>query len=289
MVLVGVGEQRSVSSMELTALVTGADHGVGLALVETLLKQGSRVFAGRYQTEETALEELQLRYQGSLTLIPLDIGSDESVQDAAKTVRAHTDRLDILINNAGILGDIEATVMDELNYDEMLKVFNVNALGALRMTQAFVPLVLNSASKMIANISSEAGSIGQNERSSWFGYCMSKAALNMGSSLVYNGLKEAGGRVLLIHPGWVQTFMRGEVDASADLTPAESAAKIISLIMERIGQRNGRGLGSSADNALDGASGKAFSDTLDSANNTSGNVSGDGPEYIDVYGNPLPW
>lgn len=260
--------------MGFTALVTGADHGVGLALVENLLERGNRVFAGRYHTEETALEELQLRYQGSLTLIPLDIGSDESVQGAAKTVLAHTDRLDILINNAGILGDIEATVMDELNYDEMLKVFNVNALGALRMTQAFVPLVLNSASKMIANISSEAGSIGQNERSSWFGYCMSKAALNMGSSLVYNGLKEAGGRVLLIHPGWVQTFMRGEVDAAADLTPAESAGKIISLIADRIGPNNGSGSGSGADYLFESASGK---------------VSSDGPEYIDVYGNPLPW
>ncbi len=132
--------------------------------------------------------------------------------------------------------------------------FNVNALGALRVTEAFVPLVMNSASKMIANISSEAGSIGQNKRSSWFAYCMSKAALNMGSSLVHNGLKEAGGHVLLIHPGWVQTFMRGELDVAAELTPTESAGKIIGLIRERIGQSPG-----------------------------------DVPAFIDVYGNSMPW
>ncbi|WP_410767845.1 SDR family NAD(P)-dependent oxidoreductase [Fontibacillus sp. BL9] len=251
--------------MEYTALVTGADHGVGLALVERLLNQGCRVFAGRYQADESALDQLRLRFEDRLTLVDLDIGSDESVKKAAAAVSELSDSIDILINNAGILGDIEATVLDELDFGEMLKVFNVNALGALRVTQAAVPLLLNGVPKMIVNISSEAGSIGQNHRSSWFAYCMSKAALNMQSSLVYNGLKEAGGRVLIIHPGWVRTFMRGEVDAAAELTPAQSAERIIGLILDRIGRSTEI---------------KSEGDT----NSLNG-----GLEYIDVYGEAMPW
>ncbi len=99
--------------MEFTALVTGADHGVGLALVETLLEQGCRVFAGRYHLQESALDELRLAHDSRLTLIPLDISSDESVKKAAANVLEQTDRLDVLINNAGILGDIEATIMEK--------------------------------------------------------------------------------------------------------------------------------------------------------------------------------
>ncbi|WP_334075251.1 MULTISPECIES: SDR family NAD(P)-dependent oxidoreductase [Paenibacillus] len=246
--------------MDIRALVTGADHGVGLALAETLLEQGGRVFAGRYNPRETALDELSRRYPDRLTTVSLDIGSDDSVREAAETVEKLTGRLDLLINNAGILGDTEATIREgKMDFEEMLKVYNVNTLGALRVTKAFLSLLLKGEARMIANISSEAGSIGQNKRSGWFAYCMSKAALNMQSSLVFNGIKEAGGRVLVIHPGWVRTYMRGELDAAADLTPAESAENIISLIRERMRR------------------------------SAEGARNGEQPEYIDAYGAPLPW
>ncbi|MEF2964887.1 SDR family oxidoreductase [Paenibacillus sp. M1] len=244
--------------MEYTALVTGADHGVGLALTVALLKRGCRVFAGRYNAEEVALEKLHQRFGDRLTLVPLDIGSDGSVREAAAAIKERTGRIDILINNAGILGDIEATIMDELNYDEMLKVFNVNALGALRVTQALAPLVLNSTAKLIVNLSSEAGSIGQNRRDSWFAYCMSKAALNIQSSLVHNGLKKAGVQVMILHPGWVQTYMRGKLDADAEWTPAQSAENIIARIMERIGRNEENGLGIEEGPRFIDAKGKAM-------------------------------
>lgn len=243
-----------MNDMNYTALVTGASRGVGLALVQLLLEKEYRVFAGYHHTPGSDLEQLQAKFEEKLTLVHLDIGSDESVRKAAAVVKEGTDRLDLLLNNAGILGEIEESIKDDINYEDMLKVYNVNALGALRVTQALVPLVMNSSAKMIVNISSEAGSIGQNGRRGWFAYCMSKAALNMESSLVHNGLKDDGGRVLVVHPGWVQTYMRGELDAAADLTPAESASKIIALVMDRIG-----------------------------------NAPGSEPEYIDVYGNKLPW
>lgn len=222
--------------LKKSAFVTGADRGVGLALVKGLLVQGYQVFAGQYAEEVPALEALESEYADQLQVLRLDIASDESVARAFEATTARIDALDLLINNGAILGDIGATVMDPLNYAEMLDVFNVNTLGSLRMSQTFMPLLLKSDSKFLLNISSEAGSISDCYRDSWYAYCMSKAALNMQSKLTHNRIKPLGGRVLVVHPGWVQTFMQGKLDAAAALTPEQSAAGILMLVEARLGR-----------------------------------------------------
>ncbi|GGH28438.1 SDR family NAD(P)-dependent oxidoreductase [Paenibacillus segetis] len=223
--------------MRKTAFVTGADHGLGLALVEVLLGKGYQVIAGRYNPAESMLSKLQEQHKDALQTIELDIGNDASVKAAANWIKQQVRSLDLLINNAAILGDKEATITDELDTEEMLQVFNVNTLGTLRVTGALSGLLLNSSDKMIVNISSEAGSITNNYRQSWYAYCMSKAALNMQSSLVYNGLKDAGGQVLVIHPGWVQTYMQGVLDAEAVYTPMQSATRIVDIILDRLNRK----------------------------------------------------
>ncbi|WP_364143850.1 SDR family NAD(P)-dependent oxidoreductase [Paenibacillus sp. LPE1-1-1.1] len=223
-----------MDEIKKTALVTGADRGVGLALVKSLLGQGFHVFAGQYTDEAPELQALKEVHADQLCLLPLDIASDDSVARAFESVSGKTDQVDLLINNGAILGDIGATVLDPLNYAEMMDVFNVNTLGSLRMSQTFMPLLLKSDSKFLINISSEAGSIGDCYRDSWFAYCMSKAALNMQSKLIHNGIKKQGGRVLVVHPGWVQTFMQGKLDAAASLTPEQSADAILRLIEARL-------------------------------------------------------
>lgn len=213
-----------------TAWVTGVDRGLGLGLARALLQRGWRVFAGRYAVPTAELEQLQAEYKDSMRLIPLDIGDDASVKAAAAEVQAQTDRIDLVINNAGILGDIEATLHDELNFQEMQQVYNVNTLGPLRVAQAFIGLLLGSDRPVLANISSEAGSIGQCYRQNWYGYCMSKTALNMQSALIYNQFKDQGLRLLLLHPGWVQSYMHGELNTKAKLTPDQAAANILGII-----------------------------------------------------------
>ncbi|WP_028612026.1 SDR family oxidoreductase [Paenibacillus harenae] len=217
-----------------SAFVTGADRGVGLALTGALLAEGARVFAGQYAAEVPALQRLKDNYADQLHVLRLDISRDDSVAEALRATSEHTDRIDLLINNGAILGDIKATVMDSLNYEEMMTVFNVNALGSLRMSQAFMPLLLNGESKCLVNISSEAGSIGDCRRDSWYAYCMSKAALNMQSKLIHNRIKPLGGRVLVVHPGWVQTYMQGKLDVGATLTPEQSAGSILKVIEARL-------------------------------------------------------
>jgi NAD(P)-dependent dehydrogenase (short-subunit alcohol dehydrogenase family) len=93
-------------------------------------------------------------------------------------------------------------------------------------------LLLQSEDKLIVNISSEAGSIARNKRINMYGYCMSKAALNMQSSLMHNHLKTLGGQVMVFHPGWLQTYMHGKKDEQAEMTPEQSAEQIIDLVLD---------------------------------------------------------
>jgi NAD(P)-dependent dehydrogenase (short-subunit alcohol dehydrogenase family) len=223
-----------VNLLKKTAFVTGADRGVGFALVTCLLELEYEVFAGQYADNVPQLQELKAVHADRLQVLKLDISRDESVARAFEATAARTDRLDLLINNGAILGDISATVLDPLHYAEMLDVFNVNTLGSLRMSQTFMPLLLKGESKFLLNISSEAGSIGDCYRDSWYAYCMSKAALNMQSKLIHNGIKQLGGRVLVVHPGWVQTYMQGKLDAAAMLTPEQSASSILKLVEDRL-------------------------------------------------------
>ncbi len=219
--------------MEKYGLVTGADHGVGFCLVSRLLERGYHVFAGRINPEEKRLDLLKEQFQDRLTIILLDIGSDDSVAQMKQDVLRKAPYLNLLINNAGILGDINKNIYDELDFEEMKQVINVNALGTLRVTNALAAHVMKSDLKLIVNISSEAGSIGQCEREGWFAYCMSKAANNMQSALVHNKIRKEGGRVIAIHPGHVATYMRGHLDKAAKITPEQSAEAILKLVLDQ--------------------------------------------------------
>lgn len=216
------------------ALVSGADRGLGLALVKGLLERGYGVFAGLLQEKGGAHEELERAFAGRIRFLPLDIASAASVEQAYQRVREETGSLDMLINNAAILGNITATVEDELDFAELERVFGVNVLGSLRMSNRFVSLVMGSRDKLILNISSEAGSIGDCWRNAWYAYCMSKAALNMQSKLMHNQLAPKGGRVMVVHPGHVQTYMQGKLDMAGKLTPDESAGHILGLVDKRL-------------------------------------------------------
>ena len=214
------------------ALVTGTDHGIGLELARQLLSRGYYVTACRLRPQEEAIDALCAGNPGRMQVLTLDISQDESVKQMAQAVEHATPCLDLLINNAGILGDMAKTVGDELDFDEMLRVFNVNALGPLRVTNALAAHLLRGEEKKIINLSSEAGSIQDCWREGWFGYCMSKAANNMQGALVQNALRRGGVRVVQMHPGHVATYMRGHLDTTARITPDLSAAGILRVALD---------------------------------------------------------
>ena len=212
--------QPEEQTMERIALVTGADRGLGLALAAGLLERGWRVFAGQYLPEWPALGELAGSYPRALRIVPLDVSETASVQAAARLVAGQADRVDLLINNAGVNSRTSSRgIREGLDYAEMQRLYNVNAMGPLRVVEAFLPLTDRSALKRLCFVSSEAGSINRAQRTAWFGYCSSKAALNMAVRLLFNRLRPQGYTFRLYHPGWVRSYMSGAKNTEADWSP----------------------------------------------------------------------
>jgi NAD(P)-dependent dehydrogenase (short-subunit alcohol dehydrogenase family) len=223
--------------MGRTVFVTGAGRGLGLALARAFAARGDRVFAGFHEpTAPLAAADAAALAGGGGGGLPLDVSDLASVRACVRSLAAAAGSLDLVVNNAAVLGPLDRGAAGELDYASMLRVFDVNALGALRVCQECWPLLASGKDKLIVNIGSEAGSVGACRRDGWFGYGMSKAALNMASAQFHNAVKPLGGRVLVLHPGWVRTWMRGELDAAAELSPAESAAALVGLIDARGGE-----------------------------------------------------
>lgn len=234
--------------------ITGADRGLGLSFVKLYLEKGHNVLAGQYMENSQGLDHLKLKYASKLRIIMLDISKGESVKSASKQTRKFVDHIDILINNAAILGDVEKSILEPLNFDEILEVINVNSLGPLRVINELVDLILESETKLIVNISSEAGSIGDNTREAWFGYCMSKSALNRAGALIHRKIMKEGGRVIQVQPGYMKSYMLGHFNKEASLDTDEAASKVFGVIEDQMKQ------------ALE-----------------------EHPVYIDLYGEKLNW
>jgi NAD(P)-dependent dehydrogenase (short-subunit alcohol dehydrogenase family) len=219
--------------MEQIAVVTGADRGLGLALCAELLAGGWRVFGGQYLPDWPALGELQAKFPDRLEIVPLDVGEDASVREAAQVVAARVDHLDLLINNAGVSSRSGMrTIHEGQYYGEMMRMINVNALGALRTVEAFLPLLDRGALKRLGFVSSEAGSIGAAKRTSMFGYCMSKSALNMGVRILFNDLHPQGYTFRVYHPGWMRSYMRGIKSDRGDMEPEKAATYALPFFLQ---------------------------------------------------------
>ena len=219
--------------MTQIAVITGADRGLGFALTERLIREGWVVFAGQYMPEWPQLAALRAQTPERLHIIPLDVSSTESVQAAAQAVAQRTDHVDLLINNAGIISPaIQRPIREPQDYAEMQRLYDTNTLASLRMVEAFITLLDRGTTKRLCFVSSEAGSIERATRRSWFGYCMSKAALNMAVKLLFNDLRSDGYTFRLYHPGWMRTYMSGTKGNEADMEPEEAAAKALPFFIE---------------------------------------------------------
>ncbi len=219
--------------MEQVAVVTGADRGLGLALCADLAARGWRVFAGQFMPAWPELGELAQKFPQRLTVIPLDVGSTESVQAAAQAVAAAVDHVDLLINNAGITSEIALRdIRQPQDYADMQRMVNVNTLGPIRMTEAFLPQMDRGEMKRLAYVSSNASSIERLTRTGYYGYCASKAGLNSAVKLLFNQLRPEGYTFRLYHPGWMRSYMHGdEKDLRAPLEPEEAATSALAYFL----------------------------------------------------------
>ena len=199
-----------------TFLVTGANRGIGYELCRQLQAAGDVIAVCRSSSPE--LDRLKVQVEADI-----DIASDESVAQLAERLQGVA--IDVLINNAGVA---QKNTLDDLDFDSIRQQFEVNALGALRITQALLPN-LRAGSK-IALITSRMGSIADNTSGSSYGYRMSKAALSMAGKSLSIDLQPRQIAVAILHPGMVSTDMTRH----SGIPAAES----VRGILERIQQLN---------------------------------------------------
>jgi len=201
------------SAMEpQTVLITGANRGLGLEFARQYKDAGWRVIGtARDPQDAQELKALGVR------VMQLDVASQDSV--AALAAELGDEPIDLLINNAGIFPRVGK--LDEIDFDDYNRTLAVNTVGPVRVTRALLPNLRAGKLKIIAGLSSNLGSIAENERGNFYGYRESKAALNMFTKTLAAELGPEGFTCIVLTPGWVQTDMGGP---NANLTPAESIA-----------------------------------------------------------------
>ncbi len=202
-----------------TAVITGANRGIGLELAHQLNDRGTEVIAVCRQSSPQ-LDELGVRIEAGVDVCNLD--DLRTLGSRLKDVN-----IDILINNAGVLRRQTLGEIDEHAINDIRLQFETNSLAPLLVTQALMGS-LRSGSK-IAIVTSRMGSIADNTSGGSYGYRMSKAAVNMaGASLAYD-LKDRGIDVVLLHPGWVRTEMTG---GTGQMSASEAARGLLQRIDE---------------------------------------------------------
>lgn len=188
-----------------TALVTGANRGIGLEIVRQLAHLGWQVFLTARQKDAGLAAASQLGPQ--VRFVHLDVTNEDSIRRACQEVAASTTVLDLLINNAAVLAEKDRSVFD-VSADILQRTFVTNTIGPLLVTRTFLSLLRASKSARVINVSSEVGSLYTMEHYVP-AYSISKAALNAVTRQFAAACQADHIAVNAVSPGWVQTAMGG--------------------------------------------------------------------------------
>ena len=191
-----------------TALVTGANKGIGYEVARQLTGKGFHVFIGARNQEagRKAADKIGKK-GGKATFLEFDVADNASVTAAAREFAKAADHLDVLVNNAGIIVDGDTAIL-EIGDELLRKTLETNTLGALRVTRAFVPLLRKSKAPRVINVSSGGGQLTDGADGWSPAYCISKTALNGVTSQLATALPKFA--VNSVCPGWVRTDMGGQ-------------------------------------------------------------------------------
>lgn len=199
------------------AWVQGASRGIGLGMVEALLGDGQTnlvIATSRRPEQSERLSALKREHPERLIVIGMDVTDEGSIREGVVRVREHTASLNLLINTAGVLHDQAMGLspekrLAELDGEALDRAFQVNAIGAMLWIKHVHELLPRRGRSVLASLSARVGSIGDNRLGGWYGYRMSKAALNQGvhTAAIEIGRKWKEAICVLLHPGTVDTAL----------------------------------------------------------------------------------
>jgi NAD(P)-dependent dehydrogenase (short-subunit alcohol dehydrogenase family) len=192
------------------ALVTGANRGIGLEIARQLIRRGLRVVVGSRDAQSGEEAAAALAGGGDVAAQTLDVTDRASVERAIAAIETRFGRVDVLVNNAGVLID-EGLRAATIPLEDVQRTLDANLLGAWRMSQAVIPSMRKQRYGRIVNVSSGMGTLAGLAASagSWPAYRLSKTALNALTMLLASELQADNVLVNAAGPGWVRTRMGG--------------------------------------------------------------------------------
>jgi NAD(P)-dependent dehydrogenase (short-subunit alcohol dehydrogenase family) len=208
-----------------SVLITGANRGLGFEFARQYAAEGWGVYAAsRSPAAAAQLRDLAQQAPDRLTVVAIDVTDAESIRTAARQLRDTA--IDVLINNAGISG-VGGQVTGKVDYESWARVLDVNMMGPLRVTEAFVDQLARSERRLVVTITSGMGSLSDNTSGGSIAYRSSKAGVNMVMRSAALDLAPRGISCVVVNPGWVKTDMGGP---GARLTAQQSVAALRRLI-----------------------------------------------------------
>jgi NAD(P)-dependent dehydrogenase (short-subunit alcohol dehydrogenase family) len=224
-------------------LITGANRGIGFEFAKQYIERGNIVYATcRFPDQANELHDMQKNYPETLHIVQLDVSNKDSIHKAYLEIKKSAPRIDVLINNAAVISGAENAEkrteykFGDFHKENILKVFNINIVGPLLISEQFIDLLKESLAGKIINISSGMGSITQKAGCSYYSYSISKAALNMASKLLANDLVTSSIGVWAMDPGWNKTRMGGH----GPLNPKDTVKSMISIIETKTAKETGK-------------------------------------------------
>jgi len=223
--------------MNKIALVTGANKGLGLETARQLAEEGVKVLMASRNKKKGETAVNQLKGDGlDVEFVQLEVTNEDEIDSLVKFIEETYGKLDVLVNNAGIMHGGEPTGINTaeiVKADVLRETFDVNFFSLVSLTQKLIPLLKKSEAGKIVNVSSILGSntVQSDETSPWsgikpFAYNASKSALNSFTVHLAAALKDTNIKVNSAHPGWVKTDLGGK---NAPLEAPEGAKTLVSL------------------------------------------------------------
>lgn len=232
--------RRKLASMTTTtALITGANKGIGFATAQLLSQRGITVLLGARDAARGQQAERALHETGAATVryLPLDVTDEKSAAQAAAWIDAEYGQLGILVNNAGITRQEGAGPPSETTLAALREVFETNVFGVVTVTNAMLPLLRRAPAARIVNVSSEVGSItSQTDPASplaqmpaGLAYPSSKSALNMVTAMYAKELRDTPIKVNAANPGYTATDLNRHSGFRSAAEGAEPSAHLATL------------------------------------------------------------